>query len=89
MGIEVRRIVKQVDDVIVLEHVVPDAAELAAAGTREQTPDTPDLKKERQLDGLNAIVFLIAFNHENRLRAIEGKPALTAAQFRAALEALL
>ena len=33
--------------------------------------------------------FQIDFDHENRLRVLEGKAAITAAQFRAALKARL
>lgn len=47
-----------------------------------------DAEKERSIDALGA-AFRILFNHENRIRALEGKAAVTAAQFRAALKALL
>lgn len=35
------------------------------------------------------LVFKILFNHENRIRALEGKGAVTAAQARAAVKALM
>jgi hypothetical protein len=43
------------------------------------------------LDALSAwdvISAKILFNHENRIRALEGKAAITAAQFRTAVKAL-
>jgi hypothetical protein len=45
--------------------------------------------KERRLAAIDVAQFRIHMNHENRLRALEGRPALTAAQFRAAIAALL
>lgn len=38
---------------------------------------------------ITTAVFKILFNHENRLRALEGKAAITAAQFLAALKQLM
>ena len=40
------------------------------------------------VDRLDIIAFKVAFNHENRIRALEGKQLVTAAQFRNALRAL-
>lgn len=41
------------------------------------------------VDAWDIISFKIAFNHENRIRALEGKAPITAAQFRAAVKAAL
>jgi hypothetical protein len=41
------------------------------------------------VDAWDIISFKIAFNHENRIRALEGKAPITATQFRAAVKAAL
>jgi len=38
---------------------------------------------------INQAELKVLFNHENRLRALEAKPAITAAQFIAAIKSLL
>ena len=38
---------------------------------------------------INAAVLKVLFNHENRIRALEGKAAITAVQFVAAIKILL
>ena len=38
---------------------------------------------------INMAVFKVMFNHENRIRALEGKVAITAAQFLAALKSII
>jgi hypothetical protein len=48
-----------------------------------------DAEKESTLDRFDVLAFKVLFDHENRLRALEGKAAITAAQFRAALKARL
>jgi hypothetical protein len=40
------------------------------------------------IDQGDILTLKVAFNQENRIRALEGKPALTAAQFKAAVRAL-
>jgi hypothetical protein len=45
-----------------------------------------DVRKERELDRADRLLFLIAFRQENRVRALEGKQPITAAQFRAAVK---
>lgn len=37
------------------------------------------------LEAWDIITFKICFNHENRIRALEGKPAITVAQFKTAI----
>lgn len=41
------------------------------------------------VDTWDVITLKIAFNHENRIRALEGKAAITAAQFKAAVKTLI
>lgn len=48
-----------------------------------------DTRKEQQLDAFDALALKALFNHENRVRALESKAPITAAQFRAALKAML
>lgn len=56
---------------------------------RAKTAAEIDADRERTLDRLDAAILRVLLNHENRLRAIEGKAAVTATQFRAAIKALL
>jgi hypothetical protein len=56
---------------------------------RERTADELEAIKDRQVDGVNQLTVAIGLDHENRIRALEGKPAVTLAQFRAALKARL
>lgn len=69
--------------------VVTDTAVAESYTVRAKTPAELDADREAALDRLDLALFRIAFNHENRLRAIEGKAAVTAVQFRAAIKALL
>lgn len=41
------------------------------------------------IDQWDMVSLRIAFNHENRIRALEGKTAITVAQFKAALRVLI
>lgn len=53
------------------------------------TPVDPAILEAReQLELVTRKMFHVALNHENRIRALEGKPAVTAAQFKPALIAL-
>ena len=54
-----------------------------------KTAQELDADKDRVLDRYDILTFKVLFNHENRIRALEGQSARTAAQFRAALKALL
>lgn len=56
---------------------------------RNMTSDELDGVKGVQVDAVDIVVGKVLFNHENRIRALEGKQAVTAAQFRTALKALL
>ena len=59
------------------------------AKTVQEIAAEQDAIKEEALDKFDLVALKIVFNHENRIRALEGKPAVTLAQFRAALKALL
>lgn len=51
-----------------------------------QTPIVkPPLPVIDPVDAWDFVTLKIAFNHENRIRALEGKPAITVAQFKTAL----
>ena len=55
-------------------------------------PPTPEelaaAEAKAQLDLALKKIFQVALNHENRIRALEGKAAVTAAQFKLALASL-
>lgn len=46
-------------------------------------------RKDRQISSIDNLQFQVSFDIENRVRALEGKAAITAAQYRAALKARL
>jgi hypothetical protein len=48
------------------------------------TPTVPPLS-----DAIDALVLKVLFNHENRIRTLEGKAAISAAQFKTALVSVL
>lgn len=48
-----------------------------------------DARRGHELSRSDAVLFKVAFNHENRIRSLEGKQPVTAAQFRTAVKALL
>ena len=56
---------------------------------RDKTAGEIDADHEAMLDRMDAALLRVAFSQENRLRALESKVAVTAAQFRAAIKALL
>lgn len=58
---------------------------LAAGNTPDPAPVVP---AKDPLDAVDQVQFKIAFNHENRLRALEGKGPVTAANFKAAWRSL-
>src|SRR5687767_9729490 len=59
------------------------------APTPAQTAARDDAVKSLQVDALDLVALRALFNHENRIRALESRPAVTAAQFRTAIKALL
>jgi len=50
---------------------------------------TSDAEKTRVINAVDRVVFQIAFNHENRIRALESKTPVTASQFITGVKALL
>lgn len=70
-------------------YIVEDARVVRRWTKRALTAEELDARKEGRIDGADRLLFEIAFRQENRLRALEGKAALTAAQFRTAIKALL
>ena len=59
----------------------------------ERAPPTAaqvDARKTSQAnDVVNLVQFLMLFNHENRIRALQGQAALTPAQFRDIIKTFL
>lgn len=63
---------------------------LAQAVVRPVTAGVLDAYTGVQVDGiLVQTIFKVIFNHENRIRVLEGKPQITVAQARAAIKALM
>lgn len=56
---------------------------------RPMTAQEIDARKEARLDAEDRLHFEVHFDLENRVRALEGKAAITRAQYRAALKARL
>lgn len=56
---------------------------------RAKTQVELDADEDAKANSLNDVIFRVLFNHENRIRSIAGQPSVTAAQFRAAIKALL
>lgn len=46
-------------------------------------------EKDRTISRIDALQFAVSFDMENRVRVLEAKPQITAAQYRAALKARL
>lgn len=59
------------------------------AGLPSGNPAALDRFAQGQLDAFSKLLFQAFLNHENRIRVLEGKPTVTAAQFMAGLKALL
>jgi len=63
---------------------------LANASVRPAQADLLDRFKDSQAGKLTIeLVAKVLFNHENRVRVVEGKQPITANQFKAALKAML
>jgi hypothetical protein len=56
---------------------------------RAKTAAELDADKDGTVNALDMLAFKVLFNHENRVRALESKAAITAAQFKTALKAML
>ena len=48
-----------------------------------------DAVKQRFADNVNAVLLRILFNHENRIRSLQGQGQITLAQFKTAIRNLL
>lgn len=66
-----------------------DEAKLGPRPTQAQIDAAPPLAPPDPFGTWNVITLKIAFNHENRIRALEGKQAVTIAQFKTAVRAML
>jgi hypothetical protein len=56
---------------------------------RDKTAEELDADKAIRIDALDLVALRGLFNHENRIRALEGKAAITVAQFKAAIKAII
>jgi hypothetical protein len=56
---------------------------------RDMTAAELDAAKDAAVDGVDAVALRLLMSHENRIRALEGKQAIAAPQFKTALKALL
>lgn len=56
---------------------------------RALTVQELDALKDAKVSAIDKVQLKIAFNHENRIRALEGKAAITQQQFLAAIKTLL
>ncbi len=73
-----------------------EAARLLRTRTiRDKTAGEMDAEDQARVDrlasvsGIDRAQFLIAFNHENRIRTLEGSPSVTKAQFKTAVKGLI
>ncbi len=55
---------------------------------RDKTAAELDAEKDAAISNVDVVQFKLAFNHENRIRVLEGKPQITVAQFKAAWKAV-
>lgn len=78
-------------EVLVAAPVAVNGAQVTEGGFTKRLKTAPELdgEKESKLDAIDRLQFQIAFDIENRMRALEAKPAITAAQYRSALKARL
>jgi hypothetical protein len=56
---------------------------------RSKTAQEIDADKDGAINAMDMLAFKVLFGHENRVRVLESKAAITAAQFKAALKAML
>ena len=56
---------------------------------RDYTPAELDSLSNSKIDAVDILMVKVAFNHENRIRALESKAPITMQQFRNALRAML
>ena len=56
-----------------------------AERAREAAENTPDALADKRITNFDRLMFEINFDQENRVRALEGKAAITRLQYRNAL----
>lgn len=56
---------------------------------RQKTQVELDADKQVYVDNVDMLVFKVLFNHENRIRTLESKAAITVQQFKTALLGML
>jgi hypothetical protein len=56
---------------------------------RAKTAPELDAQKTAIVDGLQRLILEALFNHENRIRALDGQGAVTRAQFKNAIKGML
>ena len=71
------------------DEIKADQVTQAWAAAVAKTAEDLDGEKERALDRYDRLSFFVNFDQESRLRVLEAKPAITQAQYRAALKARL
>ena len=71
------------------DEIQPTLVTQAWAAPVAKTTEGLDAEKDATINRFDVLGFRVMFNHENRVRALEGKAAITANQFRAALKAML
>jgi hypothetical protein len=69
--------------------VVGETEVTSSYSVRNLTAEELDARSEAKLPDATNVIFKVLFNHENRIRTLESKPLVTAAQFRAVLKAML
>lgn len=69
--------------------VVAAARVLRTWSVRDKTSEELDATKGFEMSRVNKATLEVTFNHENRIRALEGKNAVTKAQFINAVKGLL
>lgn len=70
--------------------ITVEASRVTAVWTvRNKTAQELDDEKTERVNAVDFLTFEVAFDHENRIRALEAKAAITRAQFKAALKARL
>lgn len=62
---------------------------ISAYAVRQKTQTELDTDKQAYVYSVDMLVFKVLFNHENRIRALESKAAITSQQFKTALLGVL
>lgn len=70
---------------------IAELYDVLAQQAPDRLPDIPeaqDRRREYDLGTMDSIQWKVLYHHENRIRALEGKAAITAEQFRNGVKAL-